>query len=133
MTSCDAGNPAYDRRLRPRAPVLSEHMMEFLLPGTPIYELKLRDISETGAGAIVNPRSKLLGMVQVGLELRVRLITPRGSRFRQGAYRGRIIQITEVSEGAYRGHVLIGLALGPEGQGPPSAPVTSPPPKAPPT
>ena len=133
MTSRDTGKYASERRLRPRAPVLSEHMVELTVPGAPLYQLKLKDISETGAGAIVNPRSKLLSMVQVGLELRVRLITPRGSRFRQGAYRGRIIQITEVSEGAYRGHVLIGLALGPEGQGPPSAPVTSPPPKAAPT
>jgi hypothetical protein len=127
MTSRDAGKPAYERRLRPRAPVLSEHMMEFVLPGTPIYELKLRDVSETGAGAIVNPRSKLLGMVQVGQELRVRLITPRGSRFRPGPYRGRVIQITEIAEGAYRGHVLLGLSLNPEGPGPKSpAPVTSP-------
>jgi hypothetical protein len=127
MTSRNAGKPAYERRLRPRAPVLSEHMMEFVLPGTPIYELKLRDVSETGAGAIVNPRSKLLGMVQVGQELRVRLITPRGSRFRPGPYRGRVIQITEIAEGAYRGHILLGLSLNPEGPGSKSpAPVTSP-------
>lgn len=128
MTSREAGKPAVERRLLPRAPVLSEHMMEFVLPGTPIYELKLRDISETGAGAIVNPQSKLLGMVRVGQELRVRLITPRGSRYRPGPYRGRIIQITEVSEGAYRGHVLLGISLVPEGHGPPSsAPITFPP------
>ncbi|MCU0562724.1 MAG: hypothetical protein MUE48_02105 [Desulfobacterales bacterium] len=127
MTSRDTGKYASERRLRPRAPVLSEHMVELTVPGVPIYQLKLKDISETGAGAIVNPRSKLLSMVQVGLELRVRLITPRGSRFRQGAYRGRIIQITEIAEGAYRGHVLLGLSLNPEGPGPKSpAPVTSP-------
>jgi hypothetical protein len=90
-------------------------MMEFMLPGSPIYQLKLKDISETGAGAIVNPQSKLLGMVRVGQELRVRLVVPRGSGFRAGSYRGRITQITELVDGAYKGHLLVGVALSPEG------------------
>ena len=60
---------------------------------------------------IVKPQSKLLGMVQVGQELRVRLVAPRGSSFRAGSYRGRITQITELVDGAYKGHLLVGVAL----------------------
>jgi hypothetical protein len=129
MTSRDVTPPAFERRLRPRAPVLSEHMMEFKLPGSPIYQLKLKDITEAGAGVIVKPQSKFLSMIQVGQELSIRLITPRGSPYRPGSYRGRITQITELTEGTYRGHMLVGLSLITEGKGPPTAvPVILPPP-----
>lgn len=103
-----------DRRHRPRTPALSEHMMEFALPGFPLYQLKLRDISETGAGVIVRPESKFLERIQIGQEVRMRLISPRGSRFRPGDYRGRVTQITDLSEGKYRGHRLVGIALAAE-------------------
>jgi hypothetical protein len=86
-------------------------MMEFALPGSPMYQLKIRDISETGAGVIVRPESKFLHLIQLGQELRMRLIAPRGSRFRAGAYRGRVTQITELETGKYRGHLLVGIAL----------------------
>jgi hypothetical protein len=115
MAPGEVRKPPIERRQWPRAAVLSEHMMEFLLPGSPVYQLKLKDISETGAGAIVHPQSKLLALVQVGLELRVRLVAPRGSHFRPGPYRGRITQISDLADGAYKGHVLVGVVLITEG------------------
>lgn len=85
--------------------------MEFKLPGSPNYQLKLRDLSETGAGVIVRSESKFLGLVRIGQELRVKLIAPRGSTFQSGSYRGRIAQITGLVEGRYRGHTLVGISL----------------------
>jgi hypothetical protein len=99
-----------ERRKRPRTPA-PEHMMEFLMRGTPSYQLKLRDISETGAGVIVRSDSKFLSLIQTGMELDIRLITPRGSRFHAGEYRGRVIQTCELVEGPFRGHQLVGIEL----------------------
>ena len=99
-----------ERRKRPRSPA-SEHMIEFLMRGTPSYQLKLRDISETGAGVIVRSDSKFLSLIQTGMELDIRLITPRGSRFHAGEYRGRVIQTCELAEGQFRGHQLVGIEL----------------------
>lgn len=79
--------------------------------GTPSYQLKLRDISETGAGVIVRSDSKFLTLIQTGMELDIRLITPRGSRFHAGDYRGRVIRVSELAEGRFRGHQVVGIEL----------------------
>ena len=43
---------------------MSEHMVEFAFAGVPVYQLKAKDISETGIGVIVRADSKFLNLIQ---------------------------------------------------------------------
>jgi len=102
---------ASDRRTRPRHPAMSEHMVEFVFPGVPVYQLKAKDISETGIGVIVRPDSKFLTLIQIGEEMKVKLLSPQESRHMQGVYRARIAHITALEEGKFKGHKVVALEL----------------------
>ena len=85
--------------------------MEFNIPGVLAYQLKLQDISQTGAGVIVKPDSKFLDLVQVNQHFTVKLMSPRDSQLAQGIYQVRIAHITESKEGRFKGHMVIGIEL----------------------
>jgi hypothetical protein len=86
-------------------------MVEFVFPGVPVYQLKARDISETGIGVIVRPDSKFLTLIQIGEEMKVKLLSPQESRHMQGVYRARIAHITALEEGKFKGHKVVALEL----------------------
>jgi hypothetical protein len=90
---------------------MSEHMVEFVFPGVPVYQLKAKDISETGIGVIVRPDSKFLTLIQIGEEMKVKLLSPKESRHMQGVYRARIAHITALEEGKFKGHKVVALEL----------------------
>jgi hypothetical protein len=100
-----------EKRIKPRYPALSEHMVVFAFPGVPLYKFKVKDISETGIGVIVKPDSKFLGLIENGQELQLELLTPQESQHMQGFYAARIAHITALDEGRFKGHKLIGLEL----------------------
>jgi hypothetical protein len=86
-------------------------MVEFVFPGVPVYQLKAKDISETGIGVIVRPDSKFLTLIQIGEEMKVKLLSPQESRHMQGVYRARIAHITALEEGKFKGHKVVALEL----------------------
>jgi hypothetical protein len=100
-----------EKRIKPRYPALSEHMVVFSFPGAPLYQLKAKDISETGIGVIVKPDSKFLNLIEIGQETNVELLTPQESRHMQGFYSARIAYITALEEGRFKGYKLVGLEL----------------------
>ena len=100
-----------EKRITPRYPALSEHMVVFAFPGAPLYQLKAKDISETGIGVIVKPDSKFLNLVEIGQEMKVEMLTPQESRHIQGFYNARIAHITALEEGRFKGYKLVGLEL----------------------
>jgi hypothetical protein len=100
-----------ERRIKPRHPAMSEHMVEFAFPGVPVYQLKAKDISETGIGVIVRPDSKFLNLIQIGQEMNVKLLSPKESRHMQGTYRAKIAHITTLEEGKFKSHKLVALEL----------------------
>ena len=100
-----------EKRITPRYPALSEHMVVFSFPGAPLYQLKAKEISETGIGVIVKPDSKFLNLIEIGQEMNVELLTPQESRHIQGFYSPRIAHITTLEEGRFKGHKLVGLEL----------------------
>lgn len=79
-----------ERRMRTRYPAMSGHMVEFVFTGFPVYQLKAKDVSETGIGVIVKPDSKFMTLIKVGQEVSIRLITPHESRHKPGRYQTRI-------------------------------------------
>jgi hypothetical protein len=100
-----------EKRLKPRFPALSEHMVVFAFPSAPLYQLKAKDISETGSGVIVKPDSKFLNLIEIGQEMNVELLAPQETRHMQGFYRARIAHITALEEGRFKGHKLVALEL----------------------
>jgi hypothetical protein len=100
-----------EKRIKPRNPALSEHMVVFSFPGAPLYQLKAKDILETGIGVIVKPDSKFLNLIEIGQEMNVELLTPQESRHMQGFYSAKIVHITIIEEGRFKGYKLVGLEL----------------------
>jgi hypothetical protein len=90
---------------------MSGQMVEFHFPGVPVYQLKAKDISETGIGVVVRPDSKFLTLFQVGQEIHLKLLTPQESSHKQGFYKARISRITDLDDGKFKGHKLVALEL----------------------
>jgi PilZ domain len=79
------------------------------LPGCPTYQLKLQDVSPSGAGIIVRADSKFLTLVAVGQELSVRLLSPINSENVMVDYKAKVVDISELKDGRYKGHFVVGL------------------------
>ena len=100
-------------RETPRSTELPIPMVEIKFPGSPTYQLKIRDTADEGVGVVVRPDSGLLNLIEVGQVLEVRLISPtefdcQGPPF---LYQSRVEHITDVKEGPFRGHMLVGMSL----------------------
>jgi hypothetical protein len=100
-----------DRRLEPRVTKLPNHSAEFKIPGVPVYQLKVRDLSVNGAGIVARTDSKILNIIRIGQELDVKLISHGESAGPTGHYRSRIEHISEVKEGQYHGHMVVGMSI----------------------
>ena len=100
-----------DRRNRSRSTVLSNPMVEIRLEGGPLYQLKVRDLSNEGAGIVVRSDSNFLKRIQVGQNLDIHLILPVNYKGPSGHYRSVVQHITEISEGPYSGHLVVGISI----------------------
>jgi hypothetical protein len=100
----------HERRAEPRAKGLSDHRAEFKFPGVPVYQFKARDISEIGAGIVVRADSGFLNMIEVGQELNVNLLVPRGSN-PSGYFKSRVKHISELENSRFKGHLAVGLSI----------------------
>jgi len=85
-------------------------MVEIKLPGNPIYQLKIRDISYEGVGVLVRPDSKLLRLIEIGHEISIKLVLPRNYTGPSGNLRARVEHVTEIQDSPYRGHMIVGLS-----------------------
>jgi hypothetical protein len=100
-----------DRRARHRSKEMTNPMAVISCPSGPLYQLKVRDLSYEGAGIVVRPDSNLLKMIDIGQELKVRVVLPRDYKGPSGHYRSRVEHITEIEEGLYQGHFVIGISF----------------------
>ena len=86
-------------------------MVVISLSGSPLYQLKVRDLSDQGAGIVVRADSNLIQKIEAGQELRVRVVLPRGFPGPSGHFRSRVEHITELQEGPFNGHMIVGLSF----------------------
>ena len=100
-----------ERRMISRDSASSEHMVEFAFPGVPVYQLKVKDISETGIGVVVRSDSKFLDLIKTGQELDIKLLAPQEARKKQEFYKAKISHITTLENGKFKGHQLVALEL----------------------
>ena len=97
-----------EKRREARATELPNQRAEFKLTYVPVYQLKVRDLSINGAGIVVRVDSNVVKMIQVGQELDVKMIPGTGL---SGYQRSRVAHVTELKEGRYRGHMVVGLSI----------------------
>ena len=100
-----------ERRAEPRSAKLPTHRVEIKFPSVPVYQLKVRDVSPSGAGIIVRADSKFLTMVQIGQELNVNFLAPADHATLSGHYRLRIEHISELETGRFKGHHVVGISI----------------------
>jgi len=100
-----------DRRNRYRSKDLNNPMIVISLSGGPLYQLKVRDLSYEGAGIVVRADSLFLQKVEIGRELKVRVVLPRGYKGPSGHYQSIVEHITEIQEGPFKGHMAVGLSF----------------------
>jgi len=100
-----------ERRAEPRSSKLPAHRVEIKFPSVPVYQLKVRDVSPNGAGIIVRADSKFLTMVQIGQELNVNFLAPADDATLSGQYRLRIEHISELENGRFKGHHVVGISI----------------------
>jgi hypothetical protein len=86
-------------------------MVEIKLEGGPLYQLKVKDLSNEGAGIVVRSDSNFLKRIQVGQSLNVHLILPVNYKGPSGHYRSRVEHITEIAEGPFSGHLVVGISI----------------------
>jgi hypothetical protein len=114
MNSSERSDPTdqpINRRRIPRATKLSNHRAEFKLTGVPTYQLKVRDLSAKGAGIVARGDSNFLKMIRIGQELDVKLFSFAEAAGPSGYYRSRIEHISELKEGRFKGHIVIGISI----------------------
>jgi hypothetical protein len=100
-----------ERRATPRRTQLSNHRAEFKFRGVPAYQLKVRDLSEKGAGVVVKVGSNFLTLIEVGQELSMKLLPPVDATSPAGNYLSRVQHVSELASGRFKGHLVVGLAM----------------------
>lgn len=102
-----------DRRARYRLKEMTKPMAVIRSSTGPVYLLKVRELSDQGVGIVVRPDSQFLQMIEVGQEVTVRLVLPKSYSFRgsSGHLRSRVVHITEILEGRFKGHMIVGLSF----------------------
>lgn len=107
----EAPPPFVERRAEPRAVQLSNHRVEFKFPGVPVYQLKVRDLSEKGAGVVVKTGSNFLTLIEIGQELNMKLLSPAESKSPAGHFMSRVQHISELASGRFKGHLVVGMSI----------------------
>lgn len=86
------------------------HSASIKLVGVPLYQFKLKDISENGASILVKEDSFMLNYLEVGQTLRIDFSSDLESDH-NGDFESEIMHITKVDEGRYKGHYLVGVRI----------------------
>jgi hypothetical protein len=101
-----------ERRSEIREPAKDDYNAEIKMLGYPVYQVKIADISPTGAGIVVKEDSSLLSLLTVGRVLDVRLHADEQDRLDAGKqFKAEVKHITEMKEGRYKDHRLVGLQI----------------------
>ena len=99
-----------EKRSAKRAFPTGFHGAEIKLTGVPLYQFKLKDISDTGASLLVKENSAMINHLEVGQSLRIKFdLNSRPDL--NGYFESMIKHITKIEEGRYKGHFLVGVEI----------------------
>ncbi len=100
-----------EKRCEPRRIVDAYYSVEFSLSRElPVYQFRVRDISPSGLGIMLNENSTALERLKVGDVLEMKYNPAR--RVDPAEHlRTEIRHITKIDEGPFRGHFLVGMKI----------------------
>lgn len=99
-----------ERRAWTRRTQLRNYRVEIKLIAQPIYQFRVRDVSQKGAGLLVKDDSEFLNLIAVGQVVDADFISPTG-QMPSGLYKVEIEHITKPAKGELRGHRLVGVFI----------------------
>ena len=99
-----------EKRSEERAFPTGVHGAEIKLTGIPLYQFKLKDISDKGASLLVKEDSAMVNHLEVGQFVNVKFHSDAGTDS-DGYFESEIKHITKIEEGRYKGHYLVGVVL----------------------
>jgi hypothetical protein len=116
MKSSDVTDPLTEppeKRSETREPAKEYFNAEIKMLGYPVYQVKIADISPTGAGIVVKEDSSLLSLLTAGRVLDVRLHSDEQDNRPDavGEFKAEVKHISELKEGRYKGHRLVGIQI----------------------
>ena len=115
MKSSDVTEPLTEppeRRSETREPAKEGYNAEIKMLGYPIYQVKIADISPTGARIVVKEDSSLLSLLTVGRILDVRFHSDdQDWPDAVIQFEAEVKHISEIKEGRYKGHRLVGIQM----------------------
>jgi hypothetical protein len=110
MTHRISARYSADRRTDDRHLPQKFYSVEMKLAGLPIYQFKLKDVSENGACFMVKEDSAILEYLEVGLLLDMRYYS-EDKKEPSEIFRSEIKHITKATEKPYKGHCMVGVMI----------------------
>ena len=99
-----------ERRSTERAFPTGFHGAEIKLTGIPLYQFKLKDISDNGVSLLVNENSAMIIHLEVGQCLKIKFHSDSHADL-NGYFESEIKHITKIEEGRYKRHYLVGVQI----------------------
>jgi len=99
-----------EKRAESRGAPKGFHGASIKLVGVPLYQFKLKDSSENGASILVKEDSFMLNYLEVGQTLKINFSADLESDH-NGDFEIKIVHITKVEKGRYKGHYLVGVRI----------------------
>ena len=99
-----------DKRSEKRAFPKGFHGAEIKLIGIPLYQFKLKDISDNGASLLMKENSSMINHLKIGQSLKIKFYSDDHPEF-NGYLESEIKHITKIDKGRYKGHCLVGVQI----------------------
>jgi hypothetical protein len=99
-----------EKRLESRYDAKDYYHAEIRLVGVPVYEVKLKNLSKSGACFLVKEDSSLLNYMRVGESLKVKYFLEDRSES-NAIHTAEIRHVTPITDGRFNGHCCTGLSI----------------------
>ena len=99
-----------EKRSTKRAVPIGFTVAEIKLTGIPLYQFKLKDVSDHGASLLVKENSDMMTHLEVGQSLEIKVHSDSQADL-NGYYEAKIKHITKTETGRYKGHYSVGMRL----------------------
>jgi hypothetical protein len=111
MDQLKEGAIGSEKRSEPRKIIEDYYSVEFSVsPELPVHQFKVRDISPSGIGILVNESSAVLEHLAVGDVLKMKY-NPANPSDSAEYLRTEIRHITKVTQGRFKGHCQVGMLI----------------------
>jgi len=111
MKQTENGKNGREKRSEPRKILDQYFSVEFSISKMlPVYQFKIRDLSPSGIGILVNESSAVLEHIKINDVLEMKY-NPKDASNLPEYLKTEIRHITKLEEGKFKGHYLVGILI----------------------